>query len=163
LLFLLTVPNFCYWPIISCGVRRGDVDAIDIATEPMLRTAFRAPRDCFVTLFLAKTKPRGPRKQALRHRCPCHRNAEREGMMRCEEANAMTDPKLIVHRDPEILGGTLVFVGTRVPVKTLFDYLEAGDSLEVFLDEFPSVSRDQAVAALKLAREIIAPDAHPAR
>jgi uncharacterized protein (DUF433 family) len=84
-------------------------------------------------------------------------------MMRCEEANAMTDPKLIVHRDPEILGGTPVFVGTRVPVKTLFDYLEAGDSLEVFLDEFPSVSRDQAVAALKLAREIIAPDAHPAR
>ena len=74
----------------------------------------------------------------------------------------MTDPKLIVHRDPEILGGTPVFVGTRVPAKTLFDYLEAGDSLEVFLDEFPSVSREQAVAALKLAREVIAPDAHPA-
>jgi uncharacterized protein (DUF433 family) len=74
----------------------------------------------------------------------------------------MTDPKLIVHRDPEILGGTPVFFGTRVPVKTLFDYLEAGDSLEVFLDEFPSVSREQAVAALQLAREVIAPDAHPA-
>ena len=52
----------------------------------------------------------------------------------------MADPKLIVHRDPEILGGTPVFVGTRVPVKILFDYLEAGDSLEVFLDEFPSVT-----------------------
>lgn len=74
----------------------------------------------------------------------------------------MNDPKLIVHRDPDILGGTPVFVGTRVPVKTLFDYLEAGDSLEVFLDEFPSVSREQAVAALELAREVIAPDAHPA-
>lgn len=51
----------------------------------------------------------------------------------------MTDSRRIVHRDPDILGGTPVFVGTRVPAKTLFDYLEAGDSLEVFLDEFPSV------------------------
>ena len=67
-----------------------------------------------------------------------------------------------VHRDPEILGGTLVFVGTRVPVKNLFDYLEAGDSLDEFLDSFPSVSREQAVAALELAREALAPDAHPA-
>ena len=74
----------------------------------------------------------------------------------------MTDPSLVVHRDPEILGGTPVFVGTRVPVKTLFDFLEAGDSLDVFLEEFPSVRRDQAVAALELARESIAPDAHPA-
>ena len=74
----------------------------------------------------------------------------------------MTDPKLVVHRDPGILGGTPVFVGTRVPVKILFDYLEAGDSLEVFLDEYPSVRREQAIAALELAREVIAPDAHPA-
>jgi uncharacterized protein (DUF433 family) len=74
----------------------------------------------------------------------------------------MTELSLIVHRDPEILGGTPVFVGTRVPVKTLFDYLQAGDSLDVFLDEFPSVTRDQAVAALNVAREVIAPDAHPA-
>jgi len=74
----------------------------------------------------------------------------------------MSDPKLVVHRDPEILGGTPVFVGTRVPVKILFEYLEAGDSLDVFLDQFPSVRREQAVAALELAREVIAPDAHPA-
>lgn len=74
----------------------------------------------------------------------------------------MTDSKRIVHSDPEILGGTPVFVGTRVPVKNLFDYLEAGDSLEVFLDAFPSVTREQAIAALELAREVIAPDAHPA-
>lgn len=75
---------------------------------------------------------------------------------------AMANPNLVVHRDPEILGGTPVFVGTRVPIKILFDYLEAGDSLEVFLDEFPSVTRAQAVAALELAREVLAPDAHPA-
>jgi uncharacterized protein (DUF433 family) len=68
----------------------------------------------------------------------------------------------VVHSDPDILGGTPVFVGTRVPVKILFDYLEAGDSLDVFLDEFPSVTREQAVAALELAREVLAPDAHPA-
>lgn len=54
-----------------------------------------------------------------------------------------------------------MFAGTRVPVKTLFEYLEAGDSLEIFLEEFPSVSREQAVAALELAREQVAPDAHP--
>ena len=74
----------------------------------------------------------------------------------------MADPKLVVHRDPEILGGTPVFVGTRVPVRILFDYLEAGDSLEVFLDQFPSVRREQAIAALELAREVVAPDAQTA-
>jgi uncharacterized protein (DUF433 family) len=56
----------------------------------------------------------------------------------------------IVHADPEILAGEPVFVGTRVPLRNLFDYLEAGDSLEVFLDSFPGVSREQAVAALEL-------------
>ncbi len=60
----------------------------------------------------------------------------------------------VVHSDPEILGGTPVFVGTRVPVKTLYDYLEGGDSLDEFLNDFPSVSRDQAVAALELGREM---------
>ncbi len=74
----------------------------------------------------------------------------------------MADPKLVVHRDPEILGGTPVFVGTRIPVRILFEYLEAGDSLEVFLDQFPSVRREQAIAALELAREVVAPDAHTA-
>lgn len=74
----------------------------------------------------------------------------------------MSESKQVVHSDPEILGGTPVFVGTRVPVKILFDYLEAGDSLEVFLEEFPSVTREQAVAALELAREAVAPDAHSA-
>ncbi len=74
----------------------------------------------------------------------------------------MADLKLVVHRDPEILGGTPVFVGTRVPVRILFDYLEAGDSLKVFLDQFPSVRREQAIAALELAREVVAPDAHTA-
>ena len=61
---------------------------------------------------------------------------------------------VVVHSDREILGGTPVFVGTRVPVKTLYDYLEAGDSLDEFLTDFPSVTREQAVAALELAREI---------
>ena len=72
------------------------------------------------------------------------------------------NPKLIVTIDPQILGGTPVFTGTRVPVKNLFDYLEAGDSLEVFLDAFPSVTREQAVAALEMAREALVADAHPA-
>ena len=64
--------------------------------------------------------------------------------------------------DPEIHSGTPVFRGTRVPVKTLFDHLEAGDSLEVFLDDFPSVGREMAVAVLEQARAALTPDAHPA-
>jgi uncharacterized protein (DUF433 family) len=59
--------------------------------------------------------------------------------------------KDIVHSDPEILGGTPVFVGTRVPVRILLDYLEGGDPLEEFLDNYPSVSREQAVGFLEEA------------
>lgn len=59
----------------------------------------------------------------------------------------------LVYSDPDILGGTPVFVGTRVPIKTLLNYLEAGDSLDEFLDHFPSVSREQAIALLQLAKE----------
>ncbi|MCG8459958.1 MAG: DUF433 domain-containing protein [Holophagales bacterium] len=59
--------------------------------------------------------------------------------------------KSVIHRDPEILGGTPVFHGTRVPIKAIFDYLEAGDSLDDFLDDFPSVSREQALALLAIS------------
>ena len=62
---------------------------------------------------------------------------------------------------PDIHSGTLVFRNTRVPIKTLFDHLEAGDSLEVFLDDFPSVSRQLAVALLEQARAALVPDAPP--
>ena len=70
--------------------------------------------------------------------------------------------KRLISVDPEIHSGTPVFAGTRVPIKTLFDHLEAGDSLEVFLDDFPSVSRDLAVAVLEEARAALLTDAHPA-
>ena len=56
-----------------------------------------------------------------------------------------------VHSDPDILGGTPVFGGTRVPLRILLDYLDAGHSLEEFLDAFPTVSREQAAAALAAA------------
>ena len=61
----------------------------------------------------------------------------------------MTQKRAVVHSDPEILGGTPVFVGTRVPVKALLDYLEGGHRLDDFLDDFPTVTREQAVAALE--------------
>ena len=70
--------------------------------------------------------------------------------------------KRIVHSDPEILGGTPVFVGTRVPVQALIDYLEGGHSLEEFLDDFPSVSRDLAIAALEQAKAHLIADARTA-
>ena len=68
----------------------------------------------------------------------------------------------VVHSDPEILGGTPVFVGTRVPVQSLFDYIEGGDTLDEFLRQFPSVKREQAVAALELARDTLLTSARPA-
>ena len=58
----------------------------------------------------------------------------------------------VTHRDAEILGGVPVFVGTRVPAQALIDYLEGGHSLDEFLDDFPTVTRDQAVAAIELAK-----------
>ena len=61
------------------------------------------------------------------------------------------DPKQIVHSDPEIVSGTPVFVGTRVPAQALLDYLEGGETLEEFLDDFPSVSQEQAIAFLEEA------------
>ena len=61
----------------------------------------------------------------------------------------------LISSSPDVLGGTPVFSGTRVPVKNLTDYLEAGDSLEEFLDDFPSVSRQQAVAFLERAKEAL--------
>lgn len=68
----------------------------------------------------------------------------------------------VVHSHPEILGGTPVFVGTRVPVQSLFDYLEAGETLDEFLRQFPSVNREQAIAALELARDALVTGARPA-
>ena len=77
----------------------------------------------------------------------------------------MSTPALesVVSSDPEVLGGTPVFAGTRVPLKNLVDYLAAGDPLERFLDHFPSVTREQAVAALEIAADLLASRAHPAR
>ena len=65
----------------------------------------------------------------------------------------MTDP--LISRAPESLGGTPVFAGTRVPIRTLFDYVEAGDPLHEFLDDYPSVSREQAVAVLRRAGTVL--------
>ena len=67
-----------------------------------------------------------------------------------------------VHIDPDILGGTPVFVGTRVPFQTLLDYLEAGDPLDEFLEDFPTVSREQAVAGLEAAKESLLAQFHAA-
>jgi len=61
----------------------------------------------------------------------------------------------VISSDPDVQGGAVVFAGTRVPLKNLIDYLEAGDSLELFLEHFPSVSREQAVAALELAQQAL--------
>lgn len=66
-----------------------------------------------------------------------------------------TVPSPLITSSPDRLGGTPVFAGTRAPVRSLLDYLEAGDSLDVFLDEFPSVTREHAVAVLNLAEQAL--------
>ena len=65
----------------------------------------------------------------------------------------------LVKRDPEIMSGALCFTGTRVPVKNMFDYLEGTSSLDEFLEDFPSVSRERAVAVLEAAHEVLEADA----
>ncbi len=60
--------------------------------------------------------------------------------------------KEIVHSDPDIMGGTPVFVGTRVPLQNLIDYLEGGESVEDFLDAFPTVKREQAIAVIEAGK-----------
>lgn len=72
----------------------------------------------------------------------------------------MSAKQQVWRSDPEVLGGTPVFAGTRVPVRSLFDYLEGGESLDEFLRQFPSVRRNQAIAALDMARESLLAGAH---
>ena len=64
----------------------------------------------------------------------------------------MTNLLSVIHSDTDILGGTPVFIGTRVPVKTLLNYLAADDPLDEFLDHFPSVKKEQAIAVLNQLR-----------
>jgi uncharacterized protein (DUF433 family) len=77
-----------------------------------------------------------------------------------DKEHSMKSPRVI--SDPEIMGGTPVFVGTRVPVRILFEHLEAGDPLEIFLEDFPSVTRDLAVQVLEDAKASLVADAHTA-
>lgn len=61
----------------------------------------------------------------------------------------------IINIDPEIMSGTPVFAGTRVPVKNLFDYIETGETIENFIDDFPSVKREQAISLLETAEKLL--------
>ena len=70
--------------------------------------------------------------------------------------------KPVVHIDPETMSGTPAFAGTRVPFQTLIDYLEAGQPLAEFLEDFPTVSKEQAIAALEQAKEALLDRARPA-
>lgn len=67
----------------------------------------------------------------------------------------MPPPNNVITRDPDVLGGTPVFRGTRVPFQALLDYLEAGQTLDDFLDDFPTVTREAAVHALEHAKALV--------
>ena len=71
----------------------------------------------------------------------------------------MSVPEPLITTSPDRLSGTPVFAGTRVPVQTLIDYLEGGDSIETFLDDFPSVTRDHAIAVLEVAKSALVENA----
>jgi uncharacterized protein (DUF433 family) len=89
-----------------------------------------------------------------------HTLAQPGGKLSASKEPAMKSPHVISY--PDILGGTPVFIGTRVPVRIIFEHLEAGDSLEVFLEDFPSVSRELAIQVLEDAKMALVLDAHPA-
>ena len=67
----------------------------------------------------------------------------------------MAEPVRVVHSDPEIMSGTPVFVGTRVPVQNLIDWLEGGETIDEFLDQFPSVKREQVIGFLRQGRDLV--------
>jgi len=75
----------------------------------------------------------------------------------------MTRPPSVVHSDPDVLGGAPVFRGTRVPLQAFLDYVEGGHTLDEFLSDFPTVSRELAVQALEQARDRLVADARPPR
>ncbi len=79
------------------------------------------------------------------------------------EAAALPTQSTVVHTDSDILGGIPVFVGTRVPLQNLIDYLEAGSSIDEFLVDFPSVSRELVIGALEFAKEALAAHARTSR
>jgi uncharacterized protein (DUF433 family) len=62
----------------------------------------------------------------------------------------------VIVKDPDVLGGTPVFHGTRVPFRALLDYLEGGQNLDEFIDDFPTVTREAAISALELANSVLA-------
>ena len=74
----------------------------------------------------------------------------------------MTTLSRVAHQHPDILGGTMVFIGTRIPLRSLFDYLEGGETIDEFLRQCPSVKREQAIAALELACDTLIADTHSA-
>jgi uncharacterized protein (DUF433 family) len=76
---------------------------------------------------------------------------------------ARTPPCPVFESKPDVMGGTPVFVGTRVPIQTLLDYLEGGHALDEFLDDFPTVKREQAVALLEHAKVLLVGSANPSR
>jgi uncharacterized protein (DUF433 family) len=84
------------------------------------------------------------------------------GVYSKQRISLMTPKSAVIESNPKVLHGTPVFVGTRVPAQSLFDYLEAGDSLDEFLRQFPSVKREQAIAALEQARDSVLTSARPA-
>jgi uncharacterized protein (DUF433 family) len=137
--------------------------------------AGRRPVLCTLTAAAPNERPRSTSRTARRPRLPAvHRRYQpRPKAVGCMPeiyarlrrvytgTTSMTRLNDIVHSDPEILGGTPVFVGTRVPIQSLFDYLEGGEPLDEFLRQFPSVRRDQAMAALDLARATLLAGARP--
>ncbi|MBK9126048.1 MAG: DUF433 domain-containing protein [Chloroflexi bacterium] len=83
-------------------------------------------------------------------------------MVECDDVvEHSTMAEKLITKDPEILSGAPVFRGTRVPVKTLIDYLAAGESIDLFLVDFPTVSRDQVIAFLQLAESAIVHESTP--
>ena len=104
--------------------------------------------------------PNAPRGNAIRLGCAHMKSRVSPSAVPCvarlpsaPRERGLTCMKPPISTGADVLGGTAVFAGTRVPIQTLLDYLEAGESIDDFLDGFPSVSREQVIAFLEMAKD----------
>jgi uncharacterized protein (DUF433 family) len=140
--------------------RRIDVGSRTRVGVPRIMPAIRRPPD-IVSSIANRRIVDHPATAVVHARMHRHISSHRLDRARTD-LTAMMRFDEVVTREPDILEGTPVFLGTRVPIRSLFDYLEGGETLDEFLRQFPSVRRAQAVALLDLARRSVLADARAA-
>jgi len=160
----ITKPTISEKSRASSTLRISFTDATSSAMRSSLsRATLSMPEKRAFWAHANRASPRSSRAGFRQGARTLARQVEDALRYRFREACIMDRSSSVIHCDPEILSGAPVFVATRVPVRILFEYLAAGDSLDEFLDAFPSVRREQAVAVIELARDMMGDGARSPR